>query len=135
MKELKLGMNLSFFISLSVFALGLVALDALLISDSIYMFSFAQMALSAAIIFYIIVGVWAIFSGQSRVIVCNQGVAYQTLFGQKYYIPAEEVEKISVERILWFSYTKLHMANRTLRLWSFKPSQAQQRSLKVLGYF
>ncbi|MCG9759693.1 MULTISPECIES: hypothetical protein [Pseudoalteromonas] len=134
MKELKLGMNLSFFISLSIIALSLLILDTLIVSEKISLISFAQLTLSAAIMFYIIMGVWAIFSGQSRVIICNQGVVYHSLLGQKHYIPSEEVEKISVERLLWFSYTKLYLATGVLRIWSFKPNLAQQQSLKLLGY-
>ncbi|PCK31326.1 hypothetical protein [Pseudoalteromonas piscicida] len=135
MKELKLGMNLSFFISLSMIALSLLVLDTFVVSEQISLMSFIQMASSVAIIFYIVAGLWSIFSGQSRVRVCNQGVVYQNLLGQKHYIPAEEVKKISVERLLWFSYTKLYLTTGVLRIWSFKPSSAQQHSLKQLGYF
>ncbi|MEJ6473257.1 hypothetical protein [Pseudoalteromonas piscicida] len=135
MKELKLGMNLSFFISLSMIALSLLVLDTFVVSEQISLMSFIQMASSVAIIFYIVAGLWSIFSGQSRVRVCNQGVVYQNLLGQKHYIPAEEVKKISVERVLWFSYTKLYLTTGVLRIWSFKPSSAQQHSLKQLGYF
>ncbi|WP_462155781.1 hypothetical protein [Pseudoalteromonas piscicida] len=134
MKELKLGMNLSFFISLSIIAFTLLVLDALIVPERISMVSFVQLTLSAAIMFYIVTGLWAIFSGQSRVIICNQGVVYHSLLGQKHYIPAEEVEKISVERLLWFSYTKLYLTSGVLRIWSFKPNLAQQQSLKLLGY-
>ncbi|QZO14779.1 hypothetical protein [Pseudoalteromonas piscicida] len=134
MKELKLGMNLPFFISLSIIAFTLLVLDTLIVSERISLVSFVQLTLSAAIMFYIATGLWAIFNGQSRVIICNQGVVYHSLFGQKHYIPAEEVEKISVERLLWFSYTKLYLTSGVLRIWSFKPNLAQQQSLKLLGY-
>ncbi|MEI5637594.1 MULTISPECIES: hypothetical protein [unclassified Pseudoalteromonas] len=134
MKELKLGLNFSFYVMLSLTAFCLLLSESWLYPDSAQGISKLQQLIALAILGYVLIALGTFIFGRRQFRICSQGVAYRNLFGQQCYLPAEQIRAISAKQIYCFNYTEVSLKERNIRFWSFKLRPSQLERLKLLGY-
>ena len=134
MKELKLGLNFSFYLALSITALGLLLSGPWLYSEPANSVSKLQLLIALAILAYVVIALATFICGRRQFSICSQGVAYRNVFGQQCYLPAEQIRTISAKQIYCFNYTEISLEEKTMRFWAFKLRSSQLERLKLLGY-
>ncbi|WP_419147637.1 hypothetical protein [Pseudoalteromonas 'SMAR'] len=134
MKELKLGLNFSFYLALSITTLGLLLNGPWLYSEPANSISKLQLLIALAILAYVAIALTTFICGRRQFSICSQGVAYRNVFGQQCYLPAEQIRTISAKQIYCFNYTEISLEEKTIRFWAFKLRSSQLERLKLLSY-
>ncbi|WP_440056775.1 hypothetical protein ACSLBF_18025 (plasmid) [Pseudoalteromonas sp. T1lg65] len=134
MKELKLGMNLSFYLTFCALTLAVVIVDLLASMPDGTTVSLVKSLVPTVIILVLAIALFNTVNGKCKAVFCSQGLYYQNFLGKNYYVPFEEITKVTIEKVFWCNFTKVHKPHGNIRIWTFTPTQKQLKGLRALGY-
>ncbi|AOT09009.1 hypothetical protein [Pseudoalteromonas luteoviolacea] len=134
MKELRLQVNISFYILVLIVSLVLLSAAKLFLEMQLSQLATLQFIIAVSALFVALVHFMLTISGQKKVTICNQGFSYLNLFAKRQFIPSEEIQKLTTRNALGLRVIQIHTYEKTITLLAFKITKAQKRSLAQLGY-
>lgn len=134
MKELRLQVNILFYIIVLLVSLVLLSAAKLFLEMQLSQLAALQFIIAISALFIALVHFMLTVSGQKKVTICNQGFSYLNLFAKRQFIPSEEIQKLTTRNVLGLKVIQIHTYEKTITLLAFKISKAQKRSLAQLGY-
>ncbi|KZN60064.1 hypothetical protein N473_25410 [Pseudoalteromonas luteoviolacea CPMOR-1] len=134
MKELRLQVNILFYIIVLLVSLVLLSAAKLFLEMQLSQLAALQFIIAISALFVALVHFMLTVSGQKKVTICNQGFSYLNLFAKRQFIPSEEIQKLTTRNVLGLKVIQIHTYEKTITLLAFKISKAQKRSLAQLGY-
>ncbi|KID58646.1 hypothetical protein JF50_01890 [Pseudoalteromonas luteoviolacea] len=134
MKELRLQVNILFYIIILLVSLVLLSAAKLFLEMQLSQLAALQFIIAISALFIALVHFMLTVSGQKKVTICNQGFSYLNLFAKRQFIPSEEIQKLTTRNVLGLKVIQIHTYEKTITLLAFKISKAQKRSLAQLGY-